>query len=479
MRNKTVELVKAFQAGDRDAFELLVREHQNLVTSIAFAHLADLQQSEDTAQNTFLIAWQKQDELREPSKFASWIGGIARNLSRNQRRRKHRQRSAGQIEAGEVEPTAAYSDPQLESERREQQQFLWAALERIPVEYREPMILYYREQHSVRAVADLLDLTEDAVKQRLHRGRKMLRQELEQTIEKTLAETSPKDVFAATVLAGVSNLPKISAGTAMTTAAAAPKVATGLTTVSASGLLGILGGLSGFLFGLGGAWFGVRASAKQSTSEDERKLHWRLFAWIVLITTAYTVVVLAAVLNQAYSSTLAFATNVVFLVSLLGSIGLFLAKQKSLHKIHGSPQDKFDSVSISTPVSLGAFRGNAVGMLVGVWSWLIVMGVIAKMVDIAVVAGVLMLLQIGWVWRIAPRLKRAQQQARANGHAALIACGLQALLVVWTQWSYPVRWGEVAGDVPSWLIVLAILAIGICVFCLTEQQARRIEQGTD
>ncbi len=479
MKNKTVELVKAFQSGDRNAFELLVREHQNLVTSIAFAHLADLQQSEDTAQNTFLIAWQKQEELQEPSKFASWIGGIARNLSRNQRRRKYRHRSAGQVEVSQVEPTAAQSDPQLESERREQQQFLWAALERIPVEYREPMILYYREQHSVKAVAELMDLSEDAVKQRLHRGRKMLREELEQTIEKTLAKTSPKDVFAATVLAGVSNLPKIGASTAATTAAAAPKVATGLTAISASGLLGILGGLSGFLFGLGGAWFGVRASAKQSTSDDERKLHWRLFGWIVLISTMYTVVVLVAVLNQAYNSTLAVTTNVLFLLSLLGSIGLFLAKQKSLHKIHGSPQDKFDSVNLSNPVSLRAFRGNAVGMLVGVWCWLIVMAVIAKMVTIAVVAGLLMLLQIGWVWSIAPRLKQAEQQARANGHAALIACGLQALLVTWTQWSFPVPWAKVAGDVPGWLVVLAILAIGIGVYCLTEQQARRIEQGAD
>ena len=64
MTEKSVqELVRAFQSGSREAFAALVRRYQNLVTSVALASTGDLQRSEDIAQQAFLIAWQKQDDL--------------------------------------------------------------------------------------------------------------------------------------------------------------------------------------------------------------------------------------------------------------------------------------------------------------------------------------------------------------------------------------------------------------------------------
>lgn len=53
---------------------------------------------------------------------------------------------------------------------------MWSALERAPELYREPLVLCYREHRSVEHVAAALDLTEDAVKQRLARGRKILQE---------------------------------------------------------------------------------------------------------------------------------------------------------------------------------------------------------------------------------------------------------------------------------------------------------------
>ena len=67
---------------------------------------------------------------------------------------------------------------------------LWSTLERIPVEYREPMILFYREQKSVRAVAELLGLSEDAVKQRLRRGRAMVKEEIRTLVEEILFDNT-------------------------------------------------------------------------------------------------------------------------------------------------------------------------------------------------------------------------------------------------------------------------------------------------
>ncbi|MCK4627721.1 MAG: hypothetical protein KAT56_01895, partial [Sedimentisphaerales bacterium] len=67
----------------------------------------------------------------------------------------------------------------------------------------EPMILYYREQQSIKKVSELLDLSEDAVKQRLSRGRKMLKQQVASFVEDVLGKTSPGKSFTLAVLAAL------------------------------------------------------------------------------------------------------------------------------------------------------------------------------------------------------------------------------------------------------------------------------------
>ncbi len=62
--------------------------------------------------------------------------------------------------------------------KEEEQTLLWQALETVPETYRETLVLYYREQRSVEHVANELDLSEDAVKQRLSRGRKLLQEKM-------------------------------------------------------------------------------------------------------------------------------------------------------------------------------------------------------------------------------------------------------------------------------------------------------------
>src|SRR5207249_1394274 len=73
----------------------------------------------------------------------------------------------------------------------EEEAILWRSMERIPEIYREPLVLFYREHQSIEAVAQNLELSEDAVKQRLSRGRKLLHEEVLAFVEGTLARTNP------------------------------------------------------------------------------------------------------------------------------------------------------------------------------------------------------------------------------------------------------------------------------------------------
>jgi RNA polymerase sigma factor (sigma-70 family) len=185
-------LVTQSVAGNRDAFGQIVAHHQSLICSLAYSATGSLTQSEDIAQETFVTAWKHLPELREPAKLRAWLCGIARNLIGKTLRRDAREpvHVAGPLEEANESP----SHEPLPSDHvigKEEEAILWRSLERIPETYREPLVLFYREHQSVERVADELELTQDAVKQRLSRGRKLLQEQVLAFVEGALEQTSP------------------------------------------------------------------------------------------------------------------------------------------------------------------------------------------------------------------------------------------------------------------------------------------------
>src|SRR5262249_18330104 len=155
-------------AGDREAFSRIVSRYQTLICSLAYSRIGNLGQSEDIAQETFITASKHLRLLREPAKLRSWLCGIVRNRIHKNLRREGRE-PAHDAESLELVHDSPASDalPSDQVVRREEEAILWRSLERIPEIYREPLILFYREHQSVEAVAAELELSEDAVKQRL------------------------------------------------------------------------------------------------------------------------------------------------------------------------------------------------------------------------------------------------------------------------------------------------------------------------
>src|SRR5262245_58439533 len=74
-------LVGQAQSGDRAAFGHLVGRYQGSVRGLAYALTGSFTQSEEVAQETFLLAWRRLPEMREPDRFHAWVLGIARNFS--------------------------------------------------------------------------------------------------------------------------------------------------------------------------------------------------------------------------------------------------------------------------------------------------------------------------------------------------------------------------------------------------------------
>jgi RNA polymerase sigma factor (sigma-70 family) len=242
------ELVSRTLAGERDAFNQIVSRYQILICSLAYSRIGHLGQSEDVAQETFITAWKHLRLLRQPDKLRGWLCGIVRN------RTKKCLESEGRKPFHDAEPLEAVAElPALEalpSEKtitREEEAILWRALQRLPELYREPLILYYREHQSIEHVAVELELSEDAVKQRLSRGRKLVQEEVEAFVENALRKTAPTQTFSSAVLAAL----PLTGG--MTTTASVS--AAGKGTLATKGLLAVfLLPFLGVLTGFGAQW---------------------------------------------------------------------------------------------------------------------------------------------------------------------------------------------------------------------------------
>jgi RNA polymerase sigma factor (sigma-70 family) len=192
--------------GDTGAFARLVEETRGIVCAIALAVTRDVTTSEDVAQDVYLHAWQGLPRLRHVTSFLPWLRELARNRARMAVRGALRRRQREDVPMDDTVLTLA-TDPApdalatvLDAEARA---LLAEALATVPDGAREVLVLYYREERSVRQVADLLGLTEAAVKQRLARARQALRSEYLARAGEALGRSAPGAAFVAGVSAAV------------------------------------------------------------------------------------------------------------------------------------------------------------------------------------------------------------------------------------------------------------------------------------
>jgi RNA polymerase sigma factor (sigma-70 family) len=293
------ELVQRSLSGDREAFGQIVSRYQLLICSLAYSATGCLGQSEDLAQETFITAWKRLGHLRQQHSLRAWLCGIARNRINNALRREGREplRKAEPLDAIQ-ESVAPGPSPHEHAISNEEAAILWRSLERIPAIYREPLILFYREHQSVGRVAEHLELNEDAVRQRLARGRKLLHEQVLAFIEGALERSNPGKAFTLAVLASLPGL-AISANAA----AVGVTAVTGSATAKGTGSMGLLSAMLGPLIVLVPNYIAYRVTLAGAHSDEERAGIKSLYAKLGGITLALFIPVTAVILwlarNQA------------------------------------------------------------------------------------------------------------------------------------------------------------------------------------
>ena len=184
-------LVAEAKAGNYAAFEELVNRYEKKIYRLGLNVTGNPEDAEDMLQETFLKAFEHLQDFREDSRFYTWIVRIAINQGlmklRKRRSSKEVQMEDTSNDDGEVIPRD-FADwrpnPEEELERTELEGILQDAARLLPMTFRTVFFLRDVEGLSTEETAELLNLSEGAVKARLFRARLRLREELSKTLKR-------------------------------------------------------------------------------------------------------------------------------------------------------------------------------------------------------------------------------------------------------------------------------------------------------
>jgi RNA polymerase sigma-70 factor (ECF subfamily) len=178
------QLIAAVLAGDTQLFHELIRPHERSVFAMAMSLLKDEADAEDAMQETFLKAFHNLASFRGDAKFSTWLISIVLNEARSKLRRK-------KLVSLDVEPDddtpGSFSPALLRDwrevpsealQRQELRLLLQESIAALPDGYRVVFLLREVEELSTHEAAAMLQMTESALKVRLHRARMMLQKDL-------------------------------------------------------------------------------------------------------------------------------------------------------------------------------------------------------------------------------------------------------------------------------------------------------------
>ena len=175
------EVVERVKAGDTALYEIIMRRYNQRLYRVARAILRDDAETEDVIQDAYVRAYQHLAQFAGDAPFARWLTSIAVHEALRRLRLRKRNQQLDNLENDEegfMSIVETSLDPEQRASVGELGQLLEEAVLDLPERYRTVIMLRDIEELSTSETAAVLDLTEQNVKVRLHRGRAMMRDRL-------------------------------------------------------------------------------------------------------------------------------------------------------------------------------------------------------------------------------------------------------------------------------------------------------------
>ncbi len=181
--NNDEQLIKQYLDGDEKALEILVQKYLKQIYNFVFRMTRNAHDAEDIAQEVFLKTWKNLKKFDKNKSFKAWLFRIAKNASIDFLRKK------------KIIPFSDFSNDDGENmiaeniideaplpdeifERKDLAQTLTKATDKLPLNYRAVLYLYYNNQLTFQEIADSLDEPMNTIKSRHRRALAMLRKML-------------------------------------------------------------------------------------------------------------------------------------------------------------------------------------------------------------------------------------------------------------------------------------------------------------
>jgi len=190
-RDTETALARRLMAGEADAFDRFVEHFRAKIFHYTWLMCGQREDAEEVAQDTLLKVFESFDQLQEPERVRPWVFRIAKNACL-MKRRKSIFAPAHELSLDEFMPSKSDSDgaPKLQIAdwsslpddqvlQSEMREVLGRAIGDLPENYRSVILLRDMEELSTEETAQVLELSEDTVKTRLHRARLALRAKLD------------------------------------------------------------------------------------------------------------------------------------------------------------------------------------------------------------------------------------------------------------------------------------------------------------
>ena len=182
-------LVRRVAAGDRTAFELLMRSHNRRLFRLARATLRNDAEAEDALQEAYLAAYRSIGQFRGDAALSTWLSRLVLNECLGRIRRQARRDNVIPMLSMQADTeldamaTSETDSPEKALERAEMRAMLERKLDELPETFRTVFVLRCVEEMTVEETACCLDIPEATVRSRHFRARSMLRESLAQEID--------------------------------------------------------------------------------------------------------------------------------------------------------------------------------------------------------------------------------------------------------------------------------------------------------